>query len=262
MKYNNDTLAISLVQFDIVWEDKEANLCYIENIIPTLEGKTDIIVLPEMFSTGFTMKSREMAEPFTGKTVVRLKQLAEKYNIALCGSYIASDNGQYYNRGFFISAEDVHYYDKRHLFRLGDEPQFFSAGKEKVIFRYKGFNICLLVCYDLRFPVWSRNIANEYDLLIYVANWPASRFKIWNSLLTARAIENLCYVCGVNRTGADGYNLNYLGESQLIDAKGDKIIDLGQKQNEISTVYISKKKLEDFRLKFPVWKDADKFELK
>ncbi len=259
---NDDNLAVSLVQFDILCEDKNANLEYIENVVSSLRGETDLVVLPEMCTTGFSMNSHLLAESNDDSTISRLKQLAKENDLAICGSFIAADEGSYFNRGFFITPYDAYYYDKKHLFRMGDEFKFLSPGNEKLIINYKGFNICLLICYDLRFPVWARNVNNGYDLLLYVANWSASKTNVWNTLLSARAIENLCYVCGVNRTGTDVYNLNYKGESQLVDPEGNKIIDLGQKQNQTSTVYISKKKLKDFRLKFPVWKDADKFKLK
>lgn len=145
---------------------------------------------------------------------------------------------------------------------MGSEPQYFSSGDSRLIFEHKGFNICLLICYDLRFPVWARNIENAYDLLIYVANWPASRAKVWNALLTARAIENMSYVCGVNRIGIDGNGLAYNGGSKLINAKGNEISSIGLNHECVETVYVSKAELEQFRTKFPVWKDADKFEIK
>lgn len=263
LKMDKDiSLGISLVQYNIVWENKQANIQYLEEVVAELSGKTDIVIFPEMFSTGFSMNSHQLAESIMGPTISKIKELANEYNLAICGSYIASDEGLYYNRGFFIAPLQEYYYDKHHLFRLGNEPQSFSSGNKRIVFKYKGFNICLLICYDLRFPVWARNIENEYDLLVYVANWPASRAKAWNTLLVARALENQCFVCGVNRIGKDGNHLVYQGDSQLIDAKGNKIINAEQKQNEVSTVYISKKELDDFRTKFPVWMDADRFELK
>ncbi|MDH6307681.1 omega-amidase [Dysgonomonas sp. PFB1-18] len=257
----DEKLRISLVQYDIAWENKQKNLDYIQKVISALSGKTDIIVLPEMCTTGFSMNSRNLAEPDNGNTITSLKQWSKQYNVAICGSYIAEDNGNYYNRGFFITPADEHYYDKRHLFRMGGEPQYFSAGSEKIIFTYKGFNICLLICYDLRFPVWARNVDNAYDLLIYVANWPASRAKVWNTLLIARALENMSYVCGVNRIGTDGNNLDHEGGSKLINAKGDEISAIPLNQEQVETVCISKIELEHFRAKFPVWKDADRFEI-
>lgn len=258
----DDKLRLSLVQYDIEWENKQRNLDYLHGIVKKLSGKTDIIVLPEMFTTGFSMNSHNLAEPNTGHTITQIKLWAKKYDIGICGSFIASEGTSFFNRGFFISSDSEHYYDKRHLFRMGCEPQFFSSGNNRLIFKHKGFNICLLVCYDLRFPVWARNVNNEYDLLIYVANWPASRSKVWNSLLTARALENMSYVCGVNRIGTDGNGLIYNGGSKLINAKGDEISNIVLNSEQIETIQISKTELEHFRIKFPAWKDADSFEIK
>ena len=174
--------------------------------LETLCGTTEVVILPEMFSTGFSMNSKELAEPVSGETITTLKQWATEFQLAIAGSYIASDKGEYFNRAFFLTpAETDHYYDKRHLFRMGQESEHFSAGNGRVIIPYHGWNICLLVCYDLRFPVWSRNVNNEYDLLVYVASWPVQRRQAWDVLLRARAIENMCYVCGVNRIGTDGH---------------------------------------------------------
>lgn len=253
-------LRISLVQYDIVWENKEANLHYVEDVVTSLAGKTDIVVLPEMFTTGFTMNSHKLSESNDGDTITLLKQWATEFDIAICGSFIAKEKGHFFNRGFFISSESEYFYDKRHLFRMGKEPEYFSPGDKRLIFEHKGFNICLLICYDLRFPVWARNINNEYDLIIYTANWPESRAKVWNTLLAARAIENISYVCGVNRIGKDGNDLVYKGDSKLIDAKGEVLASI--KVDKVETVSISKDELDKFRNKFPVWKDADSFELK
>ncbi|MDR1503909.1 MAG: nitrilase family protein [Prevotella sp.] len=255
-------LRISLVQYDIAWENKQKNLDYIHTVVSGLEGKTDVVILPEMCTTGFSMNSHNLAEPVSGNTITLLKQWSAQYDVAVCGSYIAEENTNFYNRGFFITPDKEFYYDKRHLFRMGAEPQSFSAGGKRLIFEHKGFNICLLICYDLRFPVWARNIDNEYDLLIYTANWPASRAKVWNALLTARALENMAYVCGVNRIGKDGNGLIHEGGSKVVDAKGDEILSLGLNLGQVETVCLSKLELEQFRAKFPVWKDADRFELK
>lgn len=258
----DDKLRVSLVQYDIVWEDRQKNLEYIHNIVSGLSGNTDIIILPEMFTTGFSMNSHNLAETNDGYTITQVKQWAKEYGLAICGSFIATDIGNFYNRGFFISSDNEYYYDKRHLFRMGSEPRYFSPGNNRLIFKHKGFNICLLICYDLRFPVWARNVYNEYDLLVYVANWPASRAKVWDALLTARAIENMSYVCGVNRIGTDGNGLLYNGGSKLINARGDEISSVALNHEQVQTVYISKTELEQFRVKFPVWKDADRFEIK
>lgn len=255
-------LRVSIAQYNIAWEDKQANLAYIKRVMQEISGKTDILVLPEMCTTGFTMNSKVLAEPMNGNTITCFKKWSEQYNIALCGSFIACEGNRFFNRAFFISEHEEHYYDKRHLFRMGAESEHFASGNKRLIFEHKGFHICLLICYDLRFPVWARNVINEYDLLIYVANWPTSRANVWNTLLPARAIENMSYVCGVNRIGKDGNNWLYEGDSKVIDAKGYEILSTTLNQEQIKTVYLSKKDLDSFRDKFPVWKDADKFEFK
>jgi len=253
-------LRISLVQLDITWEDKQSNLKRVHSYVASKAGQTDIFVLPEMFSTGFTMNSHNLAESNNGNTISTIKQWAKQYDTAICGSFIATDNNHCYNRAFFITPDKDYYYDKRHLFRMGSESEYFSAGDKRLVFAYKGFNICLLVCYDLRFPVWARNVDNEYDLLIYVANWPASRAKVWDALLTARAIENMSYVCGVNRFGEDANGLKYTGGSKMINARGEEITSI-VKGEDIETLDIYKSELEQFRAKFPAWKDADKFDI-
>lgn len=255
-------MKISVLQTHIVWEDKTENLKRLQNKLETLSGETDIAILPEMFSTGFTMRSTELAEPVDGETISTLQCWAKKYQIALAGSYIAVDNGHYYNRAFFLTPEGTtFFYDKRHLFRMGNENDHFSAGENRLIIPYKGWNICLLVCYDLRFPVWSRNINNEYDLLIYVANWPAPRRLVWDTLLSARAIENMCYVCGSNRVGTDGNGLEYNGGSTIYSPKGNILAIAPEKEESVITTDLSLEELKSFRHKFPVWMDADSFKL-
>mgnify|MGYP000850133961 FL=1 len=255
-------LKISIVQTDIAWENKQENLRMLREKLHALRGTTEIVVLPEMFSTGFTMKSRELAEPVSGITVRILKELAADFQLALCGSFICSERSNYYKRAFFIPPEgEEFYYDKRHLFRMGNEAEYFSSGNNKLIISYRGWNICLLVCYDLRFPVWSRNVNNEYDLLIYVASWPQARRLAWDTLLCARALENMCYVCGVNRIGVDGNKLIYNGGSVVFSAKGEVLASVPDGEEGIETVSLSLISLQQLRDKFPVWKDADAFRL-
>ena len=255
-------LKISIVQTDIAWENKQENLRMLREKLHALRGTTEIVVLPEMFSTGFTMKSREFAEPVSGITVRILKELAADFQLALCGSFICSERSNYYNRAFFITPEgEEFYYDKRHLFRMGNEAEYFSAGNNKLIISYRWWNICLLVCYDLRFPVWSRNVNNEYDLLIYMASWPQARRLAWDTLLCARALENMCYVCGVNRIGVDGNKLIYNGGSVVFSAKGEVLASVPDGEEGIETVSLSLISLQQLRDKFPVWKDADAFRL-
>lgn len=262
MNADDTRLRISLVQQNIVWEDKKANLTYIHSVVSNLEGKTDLVVFPEMCTTGFSMNSQALAETVRGETISLLKEWAIAYDLAICGSLIIEEDNKYYNRAFCITPQEEYYYDKRHLFRMGREPEAFSSGKKRMVFELKGFNICLLVCYDLRFPVWARNYHNEYDLLIYVANWPQSRAKVWNTLLEARALENMSYVCGVNRIGEDSNGLKHHGGSKVINARGDEILSIPLNQTQVETVSISITELKEFRNKFPVWKDADEFDIK
>lgn len=257
-----DSIRISIVQTDIVWENKQENLRLLHEKLQSLRGTTEIVVLPEMFSTGFSMQSEVLAEPVSGNTLTTLKQWASQFEIAICGSYIATENGLFYNRAFFLTPEgESFYYDKRHLFRMGQEAEHFSAGESRPVFSYQGWNICLLICYDLRFPVWSRNVNNQYDLLIYVANWPTTRRPVWDTLLRARALENQCYVCGVNRVGTDAHHLNYNGGSKVYSAFGEEMLSLTDGIEEIATTTISLPNLQQIREKFPVWKDADEFYL-
>jgi predicted amidohydrolase len=256
-------LKISLVQSSIFWEDKNRNLEYYGNLLKTLSGKSDLAVLPEMFSTGFSMHSRHLAETDAGRTIQTVHSWAQAYHFAVCGSYLAKDDDSenIFNRGFFITPEgDAYFYDKRHLFRMGEENEQFTAGNRIAIIPYKGWNIRLIICYDLRFPVWTRNRKNEYDLLVCPANWPAARANVWETLLKARALENQCYVGGVNRIGEDGIAVSYKGDSVLIDFKGKAMCEVGQNTESVCTEVIRMDTLNDFREKFPVWKDADDFE--
>lgn len=254
------SLRLSIVQTDIVWENKQENLRLLREKLQTLRGTTEIVVLPEMFSTGFSMRSEMLGETTDGATITTLKQWSAEFQTAIAGSFIATDRERFFNRGFFLPPEgEEYYYDKRHLFRMGHETQHFSAGNKRLIFPYRGWNICLLICYDLRFPVWSRNEKNAYDLLVYVANWPVPRREAWDVLLRARAIENQCYVCGVNRIGVDGYGLAYNGGSAIYSPKGEKLASLPDGKEGIVTKSIDLPSLQVFREKFPVGKDADEF---
>nr|WP_321521839.1 amidohydrolase [uncultured Macellibacteroides sp.] len=255
-----ENLRVSMVQSHIIWEDRNENLGYYGELLRRISGKTDLAVLPETFSTGFTMNVEPLADEADGITVNTIKKWAADYKMAVAGSFIAKDNGKYYNRAFFITPEgDSLFYDKRHLFQMGDEDQYFTAGDKRLVVSYRGWNICLLVCYDLRFPVWSRNVNNEYDLLIYCANWPEARKKVWKILLQARAIENMSYVCGVNRVGIDGKGFTYRGDSLIISPKGKKLADAGKREEVTRTVSLSMDEISELRSKFPAWKDADDF---
>lgn len=263
-------MRITLVQNEIIWEHKDANLMYYESLLSGLSGKTDLVVLPEMCTTGFSMKATELAEYDEGETISALSNMAQSYGFAIIGSFIGKgpvnakekDANKYFNRGFLIHPDGKKdFYSKKHLFRMGEETDKYTAGNDKGIFRYMGWNIRLIICYDLRFPVWCRNVKNEYDLLIVTANWPESRQHVWNSLLMARALENMAYVCGINRIGTDGLNIHYSGESQLINAYGSVLSSIEPDLEQVQTLEIDLESLEHFRNKFPVWKDADPFSI-
>lgn len=263
-------MRVTLVQTDIVWEDKKENLRLLRKKLEALRGEAEIVILPETFSTGFSMNSQQLAEPVTGDTITTLRQWAAEFQFAITGSYIACNKGAvsstvphpYYNRAFFLTPEgEAYYYDKRHLFRMGKETEHFSAGKQRPIISYRGWNILLLVCYDLRFPVWSRNVNNEYDLLIYVANWPVPRRRVWDVLLQARALENICYVCGVNRVGTDNNQMLYSGGSVIYSPKGDLLVSVPDNEEGVGTTSLDLSALREFRKKFPAWKDAECFQI-
>ena len=250
-----EELRISMIQSHIIWEDQEENLCYYGELLRRVSGRTDLAILPETFTTGFSMDVARLADPMEGKTIATVKAWASKYGMAVMGSFLCKEGDRYFNRAFFITPEgEVTTYDKHHLFRMADEHKSFTPGEKLTIVEYKGWKICMQVCYDLRFPV-------AYDLLIYVANWPEVRKKAWKTLLHARAIENMAYVCGVNRVGVDGKGLTYRGDSMVIDPKGKKIATAGKREEITRTCVIKKSELEAFREKFPAWKDADSFHL-
>ncbi len=255
-------MRISLIQENIFWADKKANFDNIEAHLNILKTHTDLVVLPEMFSTGFCVDQPQLAENMQGETIQFLTTCAQKFNLAITGSFIATENELLFNRAFFVFPDGkVEYSDKRHLFSMGRENEYFSRGSKRLIVNYAGFNILLLVCYDIRFPVWSRNVDNEFDLLIYVANFPEKRINNWDILLQARAIENQCYVCGVNRIGLDNLGIKYNGHSVVLDFLGKTITACNEGLSEVATVTIDKNSLQQFRNKSPFWKDADTFEL-
>lgn len=253
-------IRISLVQSPIAWEDKAANWEAYEKRLASLKGTTDIALLPEMFTTGFSMEAEKLAETNDGETLRRVKAWASDFGMAIAGSFIATEGGKYFNRGFLAEPSGrITFYDKRHLFRMAGEGQVYTPGKEPCIVSYLEWNICLQICYDLRFPVWSRNRGKAYDLLIYMANWPEARASVWQPLLMARAIENQAYVCGINRTGLDGKGFRYRGDSALFSPKGKKLLDASDTEESILTYTLSASEQERFREKFPVWQDADDF---
>lgn len=227
-------LQIAAIQFDIKWESKCENIKIIEKYLNTI-SKTDIVLLPEMFTTGFTMQAKKFSENMEGETIKWMKSWSKKLDSAIGGSIIVSEGYEIYNRFVFVTPEDeIFFYDKRHTFTLANENKYYTKGSNLGIFEYKGWKICLRICYDLRFPVWSRNKHN-YDLLIYVANWPEKRIKAWDTLLEARAIENMCYCLGINRVGIDGNKRSYPGHTSFFNYLGDKVASsIEQKNNIIS----------------------------
>lgn len=251
---------ISVFQYNIVWESPAENLKLIEDQLHHLPEDVDILVLPEMFNTGFSNHVEHIAETMNGLSLLSLKKWAQQYQSSICGSLIIQESDKYYNRFVFVTPDqEVFTYDKRHLFGMGGEDEVFSPGHRCDIIEYKGWRIKPQICYDLRFPVWSRN-TERYDLLLYVANWPKLRHHVFNTLLHARALENQCYVCGSNCTGTDGQVLLYAGGSIIIDAKGQVLAD-GGVHNGFVSASLSLDDLRKFRTRFPFLDDADHFSL-
>lgn len=264
-------LKVTTLQSKLHWENPVKNLKMFTSELNTIaKGSTDIIILPEMFSTGFTMKAEMLAESMEGLSMQWMSEMASSLKSVICGSLIIQEKNKYYNRFIWMQPDRNYvHYDKRHLFRMAGENEIYSAGKQKVIIPYKGWRICPQVCYDLRFPVFSRNRAEkrsmiynyEYDLLIYVANWPSVRRNAWNQLLIARAIENQCYVAGVNRTGKDDKGNIYSGGTAVLDFMGYPLHKTVRDIKSTETISLSLSELKEYRKKFPVLADADKFEL-
>lgn len=253
-------MKIALIQTSLAWENPIENRSHLAQKITSFMEDVDLIVLPELFSSGFTMNPQAVAETMEGETVLWVQHLAKAKNAAITGSLVIEENGKYYNRLLFVYPDgEIKIYDKRHLFTLAGEDKCYSAGEEKLILEYKGFKICPLVCYDLRFPVFARNIEN-YDLLLYVANWPKLRINAWDILLKARAVENMCYTIGVNRIGTDANNHEYSGHSQLVDFLGNYLIE-PQETDGVFIVEIDKEKLLETRSKLAFLNDRDTFNI-
>ena len=254
-------MKIALIQSDLYWENPSQNRSNFESKINEIADDTEIIVLPEMFSTGFTMNAPAVAETMQGETVMWMQSLAKQKNCAITGSLIIVENNQYYNRMLFVFPDGkIKHYNKRHLFSLAGEDKFYSSGTEKVIVEYLDWKICLQICYDLRFPVFARNVEN-YDLLLYVANWPKVRTNAWDALLKARAIENLSYVVGVNRIGLDIHDYEHIGHSQVVDFLGNYILE-PQETAGVFVVELDKNVMLETRKKLDFLSDKDKFEIK
>lgn len=257
------TLTITTIQSKIFWEDSAANMRMLQQKIESINESTEIVILPEMFSTGFSMQTGLLAETMDGETIDWMKKVSNKNGIILTGSLIIKEDDKYYNRLIWMLPNGQNgYYDKRHLFAYAEEDQHYSPGNKRLIASVKGWKINLQICYDLRFPVWSRqqmkNKEAEFDILIYVANWPERRSHAWKTLLCARAIENQCYVVGVNRVGDDAKNIHYSGNSLVIDPMGQVLYHMAEEE-DINTITLSKEKLEETRTKFPFLNDADNF---
>lgn len=263
---NAKDLKVALLPMEIIWDDKEGNLNNLQRLIESLHSETDLLVLPETFSTGFPVgkdkeEVRALAERNTGETIDLIKKLAKERHIGICGTFIADSGGSLYNRAFFIEPSGEEYFeDKRHLFTMAGEHKVFSRGYGRLSVRFRGWNLSMVVCYDIRFPVWCRNVNNEYDALIVVANWPEVRVGAWNQLLPARAIENEAYVCAVDCKGTDSKGFIYDGSSAVFDFKG-KNISVCSDDTPFVYATMSRERLENFRSKFPAWADSDSFKL-
>ena len=254
-------MKIALLQSSLFWENPKANRNHFEEKINALAEKVDLIVLPEMFSTGFTMNPEAVFETMEGETIQWMQSLTKAKNSAITGSLVIKENENFHNRLLFVfPSGEMQIYDKRHLFTLAGEDKVYTSGNQKLIVEYLGWKICPLICYDLRFPVFARNVEN-YDVLIYVANWPKSRIQAWDILLKARSVENLCYTVGVNRVGLDNNNLEYDGHSQMVDFLGNYALK-PQENEGVFIVELNKQKLVETRKKLGFLNDSDSFELK
>ena len=256
-------LKITIIQSNLIWENIDLNLDQFSKKMDSISELSDLIVLPEMFTTGFTMQPEKHAESMSGKAVKWMKEQAQKKNCVVTGSFVCEENGNYFNRLVWMKADGTYsIYDKRHLFTMANEDKHYTAGTKKNIEEIMGWKICPLICYDLRFPVWARNTNdNRYDLLLYVAHWPERRNHPWKTLLLARSIENQCYVAGVNRVGNDGNEIYHSGDSAVINFKGELISKIPAHDEGIETITLSYANLEEFRKQFPVLNDADEFNI-
>ena len=254
-------LKTALVQSNLVWENTLQNRLNFTSKIESLSGKADLVVLPELFTSGFTMQPENVAETMDGETINWLKELTKKFNLAITGSLVIKIDNTYRNRLIFVKPNGVlQFYDKRHSFTLAGEDKVYTSGNKKLIINYKGFKICPLICYDLRFPVFARNKEN-YDVLLFVANWPKQRIEAWKILLKARAIENMSYCIGVNRVGLDANNYEYSGDSAVYNVLGEKESNLEAYKEGIEIITISKNHIEEARQKLSFLNDMDSFEL-
>ncbi|RAJ18080.1 amidohydrolase [Olleya aquimaris] len=258
----DNQLNIAIVQSNLVWENPVQNRNNFTAKIQSIDQTVDVIVLPEMFTSGFTMSPQSVAEPMDGETIQWMTNLAKEKNAAIVGSIVIQEDNNYYNRLVFVHPNGIiDSYNKRHTFTLAGEDKVYTKGNKKLIIEYKGFKICPLICYDLRFPVWAR-ITKDYDILLYVANWPKARIHAWDTLLQARAIENMSYCIGVNRVGLDANNYEYPGHSAVYNVLGEKLTNLKPNTEGVEQVVLSKSHIEMTRQKLRFLDDADAFSLK
>jgi omega-amidase len=251
-------LKITIIQPNIIWENAQANLEKYTEMISSV-GSTDVIILPEMFTTGFSMQPEKLKETMHGISMQWMKETAANKNASIVGSLIIEENGNVFNRAIWVFPDGkTEIYDKRHLFTMGQEHLHYSSGKEKTVVEFRGWSFCTLICYDLRFPVWSRN-TDSYDVLIYMANWPSPRHHHWKTLLVARAVENQSYCFGVNRAGTDGAGVNYSGDSALVSPKG--FAEFIGENDSVKTFEISYSELHEYRKNFPLLEDRDEFQI-
>ncbi|WP_298419326.1 amidohydrolase [uncultured Kordia sp.] len=257
----NQELKVALIQTNLVWEHPAENRLQLDQKIKAISTSVDLIVLPEMFTSGFTMNPAQVAEEMEGETLTWLKKLAKEKNAAITGSLVITEHGNHYNRSIFVLPSGVvETYDKRHTFTLAGEHEVYTAGAEKNIITYKGWKICPLICYDLRFPVWARNV-ESYDVLLYVANWPKPRISAWDALLKARAIENMSYCIGVNRVGLDANSHEYPGHCAAYDVLGEKLTSIEPNTEETAIITLTKSNIETYRNKLKFLDDKDAFVL-
>ena len=260
-------LKITLVQSSLAWEDPVANIRNFDEMFRGFNDPTDLIILPEMFNTGFTMEAKSNAEALDGKSMQWMAEKAAEKHCVICGSLIINDDGNYYNRFVWMRPDGSYdYYDKKHLFRMGDEHLHYSAGDKKLIVELKGWKVMPMVCYDLRFPVWSKNVYRDgeyaFDLMLYVANWPAVRSLAWTFLITARAIENIAYAAGLNRIGKDGRGYEYSGNSMVAGPDGKILMEIRSNKASVSTARLKAENLIQLRTKLGVGKDWDAFNIR
>lgn len=263
-------ILVSIIQTSLHWQNRAANLSHFEKLMVQID-KSNLIVLPEMFTSGFTMQAAQVADLANGEVLQWMQKMASKKEAVITGSVVVEEEGKFYNRLLWVNPDGTfEYYNKRHLFRMANENEHYEEGKTRLITRQNDWRICPLVCYDLRFPAWSRNVNwnqnfernHQYELLIYVANWPEKRSHAWKSLLVARAIENQCYVIGVNRIGLDGNEIPYAGDSMIVNPLGEIISKTKPNEESVETLSLNLNELIDYRASFPAINDADEFEMK